>query len=153
MRSAAWTRGLFFALLCVLPLACAGNTNKQKEKDSSKKPTEPEPEVKITDISVGTGPAVAKDDFVEINFTGRLADGTQFESTVDRQEPVSFRIGYARNATGIKGLDKGLLNMKEGGERRLAIPPELGYGARGDGGRVPPNSTLIVDVYLIKVRK
>ena len=86
---------------------------------------------------------------VELNYTGRLTDGTQFDSNVERQEPLIFRVGYAQM---IRGFDKGVIGMKEGGERQITIPPELGYGTRG-GGAVPPNATLIFDVYLIKVRK
>lgn len=148
MRPAAWMRALLLASFCLVPLGCGAKA--EKNKDTDRKAAEPEAEVKIEDISLGNGPEVAKGDFVEIHYTGTLPDGTVFDSSVDRQEPLVFRVGYGQV---IKGMDKGITGMKEGGKRRITIPPSLGYGSRGSGEKIPPNSTLIFDIDLLKVTK
>jgi FKBP-type peptidyl-prolyl cis-trans isomerase len=148
MHLAAWTRGLLFAAVCLLPIACGAKA--EKSSKDSKKEREPEPEVKIEDLIPGTGPAVEKGDYVELHYTGTLTDGTQFDSSVDRQEPMTFRVGYGQM---IRGFDKGVMDMKEGGKRRITIPPALGYGNRAQGDKIPANSTLVFEIDLLKVRK
>jgi FKBP-type peptidyl-prolyl cis-trans isomerase len=143
MRFAAWMRGLVL-LMCLLPIACGAKA----EKKETKKPGEPEPEVKIEDIIVGTGLAVEKGDFVEVHYTGTLTDGSQFDSSVESQEPLSFRVGHGPM---IRGFEKGIMGMKEGGKRRITVPPALGYGSRARGEKIPANSTLIFDLDLVKV--
>lgn len=106
------------------------------------------------DIAVGTGAVAEPGNTVHVHYTGWLqnADGSRgrkFDSSRDRGEPLSFPLGEGRV---IKGWDEGVRGMKEGGQRRLVIPSALAYGARGAGGSIPPNSTLIFEVELVKAK-
>ncbi len=94
----------------------------------------------------GSSPTVGKQ--VKVHYTGTLENGTKFDSSVDRGQPFSFTIGVGQV---IPGWDEGVLSMKVGGKRKLVIPPQLGYGANGAGGVIPPNATLIFDVELLEV--
>ncbi|MBT3229233.1 MAG: FKBP-type peptidyl-prolyl cis-trans isomerase [Candidatus Marinimicrobia bacterium] len=105
--------------------------------------------LKYTDMEVGSGESPTNGQGVVVHYTGTLEDGTKFDSSVDRDKPFSFTIGIGRV---IQGWDEGVLSMKIGGKRRLIIPSELGYGARGAGGVIPPNATLIFDVELLEIR-
>ncbi|MEW6775383.1 MAG: FKBP-type peptidyl-prolyl cis-trans isomerase [Bdellovibrionota bacterium] len=100
-------------------------------------------------MAVGTGTEAQAGDLVEVHYTGWLKDGTKFDSSVDRGRPFVFPLGRGRV---IKGWDEGVAGMKEGGKRKLTIPPALGYGERGSGNKIPPNSTLVFEVELLKVR-
>ena len=104
--------------------------------------------LEIVDVQVGTGTEATSGQNVSVHYTGWLTNGTKFDSSVDRGKPFSFPLGGGRV---IKGWDQGVAGMKEGGKRRLTIPPEMGYGARGAGKVIPPHSTLIFDVELLKV--
>jgi FKBP-type peptidyl-prolyl cis-trans isomerase len=84
-----------------------------------------------------------------VHYTGWLTNGTKFDSSVDRGVPFEFPLGAGRV---IKGWDEGVAGMKEGGKRKLTIPPNLGYGPQGAGGVIPGNATLVFDVQLIKVK-
>ena len=86
---------------------------------------------------------------VDVHYTGWLLDGTKFDSSVDRGKPFSFHLGAGEV---IRGWDEGVAGMKVGGKRKLRIPAELGYGARGAGGVIPGNATLVFDVELLGVR-
>lgn len=101
------------------------------------------------DIKVGDGAQPKTGQTVIVHYTGTLTDGTKFDSSRDRGQPFSFRLGAGEV---IKGWDEGLSTMKVGGQRKLTIPPDLGYGARGAGGVIPPNATLVFDVELLDVK-
>lgn len=100
------------------------------------------------DTEEGTGATPEAGQTVYVHYTGLLTDGTKFDSSLDRNRPFSFRLGAGQV---IRGWDEGISTMKVGGKRRLIIPPELGYGARGAGGVIPPNATLIFDVELLRI--
>lgn len=101
------------------------------------------------DIVEGTGPSPQPGQQVRVHYTGTLENGKKFDSSVDRGEPFEFPIGIGRV---IKGWDEGVMSMKVGGKRTLVIPSDLGYGARGAGGVIPPNATLIFEVELLGVK-
>jgi FKBP-type peptidyl-prolyl cis-trans isomerase FkpA len=105
--------------------------------------------LKFTDDQVGTGAEAQKGKTVAVHYTGWLADGTKFDSSRDRNQPFSFPLGQGQV---IKGWDEGVAGMKVGGKRTLVIPPDLGYGARGAGGVIPPNATLKFEVELLDVK-
>jgi peptidylprolyl isomerase len=109
--------------------------------------------LKITDTKVGTGAAPKQGQTCVMHYTGWLyeggAKGKKFDSSVDRGTPFEFPLGLRRV---IGGWDEGVATMKVGGKRTLVIPPDLGYGARGAGGVIPPNATLIFDVELLDVK-
>jgi peptidylprolyl isomerase len=109
--------------------------------------------LKIIDVKVGTGAMPRPGQTCVMNYTGWLyengAKGKKFDSSLDRNEPFEFKIGAHQV---IAGWDEGVATMKVGGKRTLIIPPELGYGARGAGGVIPPNATLIFDVELLAVK-
>lgn len=102
----------------------------------------------IEDLSVGEGAEAVAGKHVTVHYTGWLANGTKFDSSLDRGEPFDFPLGRGHV---IRGWDEGVAGMKVGGKRRLTIPPEMGYGARGAGGVIPPNATLVFDVELLAV--
>lgn len=105
-------------------------------------------ELIIEDITVGEGDEATTGQSITVHYTGTLEDGTKFDSSKDRNDPFVFTLGVGQV---IKGWDEGFAGMKVGGSRKLTIPPEMGYGARGAGGVIPPNATLIFDVELLGV--
>lgn len=109
--------------------------------------------LKIEDIKVGTGATPKSGQTCVMHYTGWLYEngvkGKKFDSSLDRNQPFEFPIGMKRV---IGGWDEGVSTMKVGGKRTLIIPPALGYGARGAGGAIPPNATLIFDVELLDVK-
>lgn len=106
-------------------------------------------ELIIDDLSIGEGEEAVAGHKVTVHYTGWLENGRKFDSSLDRNDPFTFPLGEGRV---IKGWDMGVAGMKVGGKRRLTIPASLGYGARGAGGVIPPNATLIFEVELLGVR-
>ncbi len=104
--------------------------------------------LKIEDLEQGDGAEAISGNKVTVHYTGWLTDGTKFDSSKDRNDPFSFPLGGGRV---IRGWDEGVAGMKIGGTRRLTIPPQLGYGAAGAGGVIPPNATLLFEVELLAV--
>jgi len=102
----------------------------------------------IEELVVGSGAAAASGQKVSVHYTGWLVNGTKFDSSKDRGDPFIFPLGKGQV---IKGWDEGVQGMKVGGKRKLTIPPALGYGARGAGGAIPPNATLVFEVELLAV--
>ncbi len=105
--------------------------------------------LEIEELEVGTGQEAKSGDTVQVHYTGWLTDGRKFDSSVDRQQPFEFTVGVGMV---IKGWDQGVAGMKVSGRRKLTIPPHLGYGARGAGGVIPPDATLVFEVQLLGVR-
>jgi FKBP-type peptidyl-prolyl cis-trans isomerase FkpA len=103
----------------------------------------------IDDITVGDGDEAKAGQTVSVHYTGWLTDGSKFDSSKDRNDPFEFGLG-ARQV--ISGWDEGVQGMKVGGTRKLTIPPNLGYGARGAGGVIPPNATLVFEVELLAIK-
>jgi FKBP-type peptidyl-prolyl cis-trans isomerase FkpA len=102
----------------------------------------------IEDIVEGAGDTAAAGHTVSVHYTGWLTNGNKFDSSKDRNDPFEFALG-ARHV--IAGWDEGVQGMKVGGTRKLTIPPALGYGARGAGGVIPPNATLVFEVELLEI--
>jgi FKBP-type peptidyl-prolyl cis-trans isomerase FkpA len=103
----------------------------------------------IEDLVVGSGDAAGAGQRVSVHYTGWLTNGNKFDSSKDRGQPFMFSLGRGEV---IRGWDEGVTGMKVGGKRKLTIPPDLGYGARGAGGVIPPNATLLFEVELLGVR-
>ena len=108
------------------------------------------------DVKVGDGDEAARGDMISVHYTGWLYDqsatqhkGKKFDSSRDRGQPFGFKLGAGRV---IDGWDQGVVGMKVGGQRTLTIPSSLGYGARGAGGKIPPNATLVFDIELLNIR-
>ncbi len=105
--------------------------------------------LKYVEITEGAGDTPKTGQTVSVHYTGTLESGKKFDSSRDRNQAFEFQIGEGQV---IKGWDEGLSTMKVGGRRKLIIPADLGYGARGAGGVIPPNATLIFDVELLKIK-
>jgi peptidylprolyl isomerase len=140
------------ALATTLSVAATGVIAMSQAADAQPVTTTPSG-LKIIDVKVGTGSSPKPGQTCVMNYTGWLYEngkkGNKFDSSLDRNQPFSFPIGQHQV---IAGWDEGVATMKVGGKRTLIIPPELGYGARGAGGVIPPNATLIFDVELLGVK-
>ncbi|WP_416221153.1 FKBP-type peptidyl-prolyl cis-trans isomerase [Rhodopseudomonas palustris] len=143
---------LAIALVAALSATATLTTSTPAMSETAKTVTTPSG-LKIEESTVGTGASPARGQICVMHYTGWLYEngvkGKKFDSSVDRNEPFEFPIGMGRV---IKGWDEGVASMKVGGKRTLIIPPELGYGARGAGGVIPPNATLIFEVELLGVK-
>jgi len=105
--------------------------------------------LQYSDITAGAGSEAKAGDSVEVHYTGWLKDGKKFDSSLDRGQPFAFRLGQGMV---IKGWDEGVAGMKVGGKRKLIIPADLAYGARGAGAVIPPNSELTFEVELLRIK-
>ena len=101
------------------------------------------------DITIGDGAEAVSGKTIVVHYTGWLTDGSKFDSSKDRNDPFSFKLGASQV---IRGWDEGFSGMKIGGKRKLTIPAEMGYGARGAGGVIPPNATLVFEVELLAIK-
>jgi FKBP-type peptidyl-prolyl cis-trans isomerase FkpA len=106
-------------------------------------------ELKIEDIVTGGGDEAVAGKTIIVHYTGWLTDGSKFDSSKDRNDPFRFKLGAGQV---IRGWDEGFSGMKIGGKRKLTIPPEMGYGARGAGGVIPPNAVLVFEVELLDIK-
>jgi FKBP-type peptidyl-prolyl cis-trans isomerase len=139
-------------LLVAFALGCGGNNSAPA---ASAGPTQVSGDGTTTssglqywDITVGTGETAVPGKSVSVHYTGWLTNEQKFDSSVDRGQPFEFALGAGQV---IQGWDQGVAGMRVGGKRQLRIPPSLGYGSRGAGGVIPPDSTLIFDVELLAV--
>jgi len=103
----------------------------------------------IETLATGTGAAAVPGDTVSVHYTGWLTNGTKFDSSRDRNEPFNFKLGAGQV---IPGWDEGVAGMQPGGKRRLTVPAQLAYGARGAGGVIPPNAVLVFEVEYLGVK-
>jgi peptidylprolyl isomerase len=145
--------GITFAAAIALAAIGATIMTDPSDAQSAAKPVTTSTGLQIIDTKPGTGASPKTGQTVTVHYTGWLyengARGKKFDSSVDRNEPFEFPIGQGRV---IRGWDEGVGTMKIGGKRTLIIPPALGYGARGAGGAIPPNATLIFDVELLGIK-
>lgn len=152
-RQLALALGLALALLPAVtaPRAAADETPQKNEKvrKVEEKKIKTASGLEYVDLEEGKGDAVKYGQAVEVHYTGWLTDGKKFDSSKDRGQPFSFTLGRGQV---IKGWDEGVNGMKVGGKRKLIIPAHLGYGARGAGGVIPPNATLVFEVELLKAK-
>ncbi|HET6390944.1 FKBP-type peptidyl-prolyl cis-trans isomerase [Hyphomicrobium sp.] len=152
MRLSRFATTASLALLLAAPIALATSNPANAEPQGSQMTTTPSG-LQIIDTNVGTGATPQTGQTCVMHYTGWLYNngekGAKFDSSVDRGQPFEFPLGMGRV---IKGWDEGVASMKVGGKRTLIIPPALGYGARGAGGVIPPNATLMFDVELLDVK-
>ncbi len=106
--------------------------------------------LKYEDLIEGEGVVAMAGHSVSVHYTGWLTDGKKFDSSLDRNQPFSFKLAKGMV---IRGWDEGVQGMKIGGKRKLTIPPQLGYGSKGAGGVIPPNATLVFDVELLSINE
>lgn len=155
--------GPHWTVLCALLIAlyatsctkCNSQSDQAAVKDASPSTTTTDAsaaasasELQIVDVVVGTGAEAVSGKKVTVHYTGTLPDGKKFDSSLDRNAPFTFNLGQGQV---IQGWEKGFSGMKIGGKRKLTIPASMGYGEAGVPGVIPPNSTLLFDVELLKV--
>ncbi len=135
--------------LCLL-VGCGGKPEAEQAEAALGKEITTSSGLKYVDHILGTGPTPKAGQIIAVHYTGRLTDGTKFDSSVDRGQPFVFQVGVGQV---IKGWDEGLMTMRVGGKRTLTIPPHLAYGERGASNVIPPNATLLFEVELLEIRK
>ena len=138
---------LFLVIACTQPETAAPSN--QDMGDKMEELTTTASGLQYRDIEIGTGEAAQNGQTASVHYTGWLLDGTKFDSSVDRGDPLEFRIGAGMV---IQGWDEGVASMNVGGKRELVIPPQLAYGDRGAGGVIPPGATLKFEVELVGLR-
>lgn len=139
--------GLFTATLLLLA-GCSGPAERFPGVPTETKPSRGPEGLRFIDIVEGSGESPLPGADVTVHYSGYLRDSTKFESSVDRGEPLAFRVGVGMV---IRGWDEGVRTMKVGGKRKLIIPPHLAYGERGLPGTIPPSAELVFDIELLKV--
>jgi FKBP-type peptidyl-prolyl cis-trans isomerase len=139
---------LIVASILAITSPSFGAKEKSEAKKEKGKTTMVTQGLEMEELKVGTGTEAVSGKNVKVHYTGWLKNGTKFDSSVDRGTPFEFPLGQGRV---IQGWDKGVAGMKVGGKRKLTISPELGYGAQGAGGVIPPNATLVFEVELLGV--
>jgi FKBP-type peptidyl-prolyl cis-trans isomerase FkpA len=155
LRCAVMRRGILLALALVAAIWVAACSKPADEPTSDFKPAHGTPlppgptKLEIEDSVVGTGVAAKTGDTVHVQYTGTLTNGTKFDSSYDHGgDPFKFTLGKGEV---IKGWDQGVTGMKVGGKRKLRIPADLGYGAKGSPPSIPANAGLVFDVELVKI--
>ena len=148
-RTNAVSLSSFITVLMILSIGFALSASSKEDKKMSDVQTT-ESGLQYVVIEEGTGDQAVAGKKVKVHYTGKLEDGTEFDSSVKRGQPIEFTLGAGQV---IKGWDEGIALMKVGDKRQLIIPPELGYGAAGAGNVIPPNATIIFDVELVDVEK
>ena len=155
MKKTILTTAAFALAMTSTFTACADNSSKPAEPAAKAAATETKESGKVTTtasglkyevLKEGSGPKPTATDSVTVHYTGTLTDGKVFDSSVTRGQPATFPLNRV-----IKGWTEGVQLMNVGSKYRFTIPPELGYGAAGAGGSIPPNATLIFDVELLKI--
>ena len=153
-----WAILLFSPIVLIVVVVYTTSMVTSREKAAAQQTTTNPPSegLKMTEVKQGSGAEAVAGKTVVVHYTGWLYDeskpdhkGAKFDSSRDRGDPFDFPLGAGRV---IKGWDQGVAGMKVGGQRTLVIPPEMGYGARGAGGVIPPNATLLFDVELLDVK-
>ncbi len=147
-----WILGALVLAITFTVTACAKGNKKKTETTpppASGAGTTTASGLKYEVLKAGSGSEAVTGRKVSVHYTGWLTNGTKFDSSVDRGEPFEFLLGAGQV---IKGWDEGVAGMKVGEKRKLTIPPELGYGARGAGGAIPPNAVLVFDVELLGLK-
>jgi FKBP-type peptidyl-prolyl cis-trans isomerase len=142
------TADIFTSTELPKPPAATNNATTKPASQGTKTVTDPKTGLITEDIVIGDGAEARAGQKVTVHYRGTLTNGTKFDASYDRGQPFTFNLGAGEV---IKGWDQGVAGMKVGGKRKLTIPPALGYGARGAGGVIPPNATLIFEVELLKV--
>ena len=153
MKRAVWLSAVAMAL-CGLALSHPASSRADDKKDDKsetkeKKMVTTKSGLQYQDETEGTGAEAKAGDTVEVHYTGRFKDGKKFDSSVDRGQPFSFRLGAKQV---IAGWDEGVAGMKVGGKRKLVIPYQLAYGENGRPPAIPPKAELHFDVELLKIK-
>ena len=133
-----------------VPVPTATPTASPVGEQSANEPIQYDNGLVVQDVIVGEGKTAENGDTLSAHYVGALQDGTVFDESYGRGQPIQFVLGSGQL---IQGWDLGLVGVKEGGKRRLIIPPELAYGAQGAGGVIPPNATLLFEIELVSVQK